>query len=147
MPELRKDPYQQFNFTIAISGNDYGGFMECSGLTINQDKIDYREGNYKTNSIHKIPGLIAIPNNFVAKRGLIKNNNLWVLYQKNIESKVERNAVVVTLRDEGRNPVLKWTLENAWISKLESGPFNAKTNDVAVETVEFIYESLKFETL
>jgi phage tail-like protein len=127
----RDDPYQQFNFLVEIDNITRAGFMECSGLTTDNDAIDYREGNDIKMNVRKLSGLRKYTN-IVLKRGYTQNLELWKW----------RNSVIQLL-DEDRNVVMRWMVEDAWISKWESGPFNAKTNDVAVETVELVHEGLK----
>jgi phage tail-like protein len=140
----RDDPYQQFNFLIDINGIR-AGFMECSGLTTDNDPIDYREGNDKAMSVRKLSGLRKYTN-IVLKRGYTQDKSLWEWRKANINGKVQRKSADVVLLDEDRNEVLRWRIHEAWISKWESGPFNAKTNDVVMETVELTHEGLELVT-
>ena len=38
------DPYRVFNFLIEIEGLVIGGFSECSGLQVETELFEYREG-------------------------------------------------------------------------------------------------------
>ena len=38
------DPYQVFSFLIEIDGLVVGGFSECSGLAVETEIFEYREG-------------------------------------------------------------------------------------------------------
>lgn len=138
----RDDPYQQFNFRVEIDGVERAGFMECSGLTTDNDSIDYREGADVTLNVRKLSGLRKYTN-VVLKRGYTKDKNLWDWRKMIINGKTERRSADIILLDEAQNEVLRWRIREAWISKWESGPFNAKTNDVAIETVELIHEGLE----
>ena len=44
------------------------------------------------------------------------------------------------LGPELRQEVLRWRIREAWISKWESGPMNAKTNEVFIESCELTHE-------
>jgi phage tail-like protein len=144
MPETgkRDDPYQQFNFLVEIDGITRAGFMECSGLTTDNDAIDYREGADKAMNVRKLSGLRKYTN-VVLKRGYTQDKSLWEWRKANINGKVQRRSADIILLDENRDEVLRWRIQEAWISKWDSGPFNAKTNDVVVETAELVHEGLE----
>lgn len=138
----RDDPYQQFNFLVEIDGVKRAGFMEVTGLQTDTDAIDYREGADLTLNVRKLLGLRKHPV-VVMKRGYTKNRELWNWRRDIINGKVARRSADIVLLDETREEVLRWRVREAWISKWESGPFNAKTNDVAVETIELQHEGLQ----
>ena len=144
MPETgkRDDPYQQFNFLVEIDGVARGGFTEVSGLTTDTDPIDYREGADLVLNVRKLPGLRKYTN-IVLKRGYTQDKGLWDWRKKIINGITERRSADIILFDEARTEVLRWRVREAWISKWESGPFNAKTNDVAVESIELAHEGLE----
>jgi phage tail-like protein len=138
----RDDPYQQFNFLVEIDGVTRAGFTEVSGLTTDTDAIDYREGADPRLNVKKLPGLRKYVN-IVLKRGYTQDKSLWEWRKKIINGDTERRSADIILLDEARNEVLRWRVLEAWISKWDSGPFNAKTNDVAIETVELVHEGLE----
>ena len=144
MPQTgkRDDPYQQFNFLVEIDGVPRAGFMECSGTTTDTDPVDYREGADINLNVRKLSGLRKY-SNIVLKRGYTKDKTLWDWRKKIINGNMDRRSADIILLDEARNEVLRWRIREAWISKWESGPFNAKGNDVAVETVELMHEGLE----
>ena len=53
--------------------------------------------------------------------------------------------MTITLRNEQRQAVMRWHAENAWINKIEGPTFKAAGNEVAMESVELIHESLTAE--
>jgi phage tail-like protein len=138
----RDDPYQQFNFLVDIDGIRRAGFMECSGVTTDTDAIDYREGSDISMNVRKLGGLRKYTN-IVLKRGYTQDKSLWEWRKKIINGAVERRSAEIILLNENRVEVLRWRIREAWISKWDSGPFNAKTNDVVVQTVELIHEGLE----
>ena len=141
----RDDPYQQFNFLVEIDGVARAGFSECSGLTTDTDPIDYREGADIPLNVRKLSGLRKYTN-VVLKRGYTQDKALWEWRKKIINGQTERRQADIILLNEERNEVLRWRVREAWISKWDSGPFNAKTNDVAVETIEMVHEGLELVT-
>lgn len=141
----RDDPYQQFNFLVEIDGVARAGFTECSGLTTDTDPIDYREGADLVLNVRKISGLRKYTN-IVLKRGYTQDKSLWEWRKKIINGQTERRQADIVLLDEERNEVLRWRVREAWLSKYDSGPFNAKTNDVLLETIEMVHEGLELVT-
>ncbi|HEX6049247.1 MAG TPA: phage tail protein [Gemmatimonadaceae bacterium] len=143
MAGKRNDPYGQFNFLVEIDGVVQGGFSECSGLTTDTNIIEYREGNEITTT-RKLPGLMKY-NNIVLKRGWTSDRKLWDWRKKVIDGKTERQSGTIVLLDEARNPALRWNFREGWPSKWEGPALNAKTSEVAIETLEIAHEGLELE--
>lgn len=137
----RKDPYRAFNFRIEIDSTTVAGFRECSGLTLNTDPVEYREGTDILLSVRKLTGLRKFTN-ITLKRGYTDNKELWKWY-KNVQNGTEdrRNGSIV-LQDELHNDVLRWNFENGWICKWEGPAMNATSNDVAIESIEICHEHM-----
>jgi phage tail-like protein len=143
MPDgKRNDPYGQFNFLIEIDGVVKGGFSEASGLSTDTNMIEYREGAEQQGTTRKLPGLMKY-NNIVLKRGWTKDKSLWAWRKKVIDGKTQRNAGSIVLLDEARNEALRWNFREGWPSKWEGPALNAKTSEVAVETLEICHEGLE----
>lgn len=140
----RNDPIGQFNFLIEIDGVVKGGFSEVSGLTTDTNIIEYREGQEQQETTRKLPGLMKY-NNIVLKRGWTKDRSLWEWRRKVIEGKTERASGAIVLLDEGRNEALRWNFREGWPSKWEGPMLNAKTSEVAIETLEIAHEGLVLE--
>jgi phage tail-like protein len=136
----RDDPYAGHNFLVVIDGVTQAGFAECSGLSMESDAIEYRNGNEVTH-VRKINGLSKYAN-IVLKRGFTADKN-W--RKKVIDGKTERASGSITLLDEARQPAIRWNFREAWPRKLDGPTLNAKTNDVAIETLELVVEQLEVE--
>ncbi|MEB3216062.1 MAG: phage tail protein [Nostocales cyanobacterium 94392] len=143
MPETgqRNDPFQQFNFLVEIDGINRAGFMECTSLSTETDVIEYREGA-DISTMRKIKGLDKYAA-ITLKGGMLQDTSLWNWRKQIINGQVERKSADIILLDESRDEVMRWRLREAWITKWEGGPFNAKTNDVLVETVEIVHEGME----
>lgn len=143
MPETgeRVDPFSAFNFLVEIEGVTVAGFSEASGLSTETDPIEYRTGN-KDITVTKLPGLKKF-SNIVLKRGYTASRDLWN-WRKTVEDgKTERHAGSIVLLNEARQPALRWDFQEGWPRKLDAPTFNAKTNEVAVETLEIAHEGLR----
>jgi phage tail-like protein len=46
------------------------------------------------------------------------------------------------LEDEQHKPVYKWTLTNAWCTKLSGPSLKGQGNEIAIETMELAYDRI-----
>ncbi len=141
----RNDPFSVFNFLVDIDGVTQAGFSECSGLSMETDPIEYRNGNEDI-TVRKLPGLKKF-GNITFKRGFTKDKALWDWRKKVMDGKTERKSGTVTLKNEAREDVMRWNFREAWPRKLDGPTFNAKTNEVAIETLEIVCEGIEVEVL
>lgn len=140
----RRDPYRSFNFQIEIDGVPLGAFSECSGLTAEGDSVDYREGTDLPLHVRKLTGLRKY-SHLTLKRGYTQDKSLWTWFGNIMNGVQDRRNVTIVLRDEQRQPVLRWHAENAWINKIEGPSLKAVGNEVAMESVELVYEGLTID--
>lgn len=136
----RNDPLLAFNFQVDIDGITVAGFSECSGLTTETDHVEYRTGADDI-TVRKLPGLRKYTN-LLFKRGITTATELWQWRLSVINGQVDRRSGSITLLDENRQPAVVWNFTAGWPSKLEGPTFNAKNNEVAIETLEITHEGL-----
>jgi phage tail-like protein len=142
MPETgsRNDPFNAFNFLVEIEGVTVAGFSEASGLNTETDAIEYRTGAEDI-TVRKLPGLKKFAN-IVLKRGYTNSKELWDWRKRVMDGKTQRQSGSVVLLNETRQEALRWNFREGWPRKLDAPTFNAKTNDVAVETLEIAHEGI-----
>jgi phage tail-like protein len=143
MPETgsRNDPFSAFNYLVVIDGVTTAGFSECSGINTETDPIEYRNGNEDI-TVRKLPGLKKF-GNITLKRGYTNSRELWDWRKKVMDGKTERKSGSVVLLNEARQPALTWNFREAWPRKWEGPSFNAKNNEVAIETLEIVCEGVE----
>ena len=149
MADNFKYPVPKFHFEVNWGGTRMG-FTEVTGLDFETEVIEYREGNNPTYNKHKQPGLTKY-SNVTLKRGTVIEDfeffKLWRETAKFQESnkikKVFRRDITIKLLNEDHKPMITWTLENAWPSKIQSTDLKADANEVAIETMELVHEGLK----
>jgi phage tail-like protein len=140
-PIKRDDPYPAFNFLVEIEGIQVAAFSECSGLVSETDVIEYRSGG-EAGSARKLPGLRKFAN-IVLKRGITKDRELWDWYKTVLDGNVQRKAGSIVLLDDGGQEVLRWNFRQGWPRKYEGPALNAKTSEVAIETLEITHEGFE----
>jgi phage tail-like protein len=139
----RRDPFRGFKFRVQIGGIQRAGFREVSGLDAATDSIDYREGDDKTLTIHKLPGLKKF-SNLTLKRGITNDLDLWKWRKQVMDGKIKdarQNGSIILMDDEG-NDVAQWDFVAAWPTKWTGPGFNATANEVAIDTIELTHEGL-----
>jgi len=140
----RRDPYAAFNFVVEIDGVAVASFAEVSGLDSETEVIEYRTGDSKVSSSLKLPGLTKYAN-VVLKRGLTRDLSLWQWRKTVVDGKADRRNGAVVLLDQDRSPALRWIFRNGWPCKWEGPALNAKTSEIAIETLEIAHEGLELE--
>ena len=150
MAVQRDRPYLQFNFLVDLgTGETDGpraGFQECSEIGMSVDVIEYRNGNERENSVRKITGLNRATD-VTLKRGIIGSLDLyeWLSDIRNGDQNALRTVVIALQNEDHTEVVMTWKLLRARIVKHVSGPFNAKSSDVAIEQLTLAYERLEIE--
>jgi phage tail-like protein len=139
-----KTPIPAFHFQVQWGGTRLG-FTEVSGLSVETQIIEYREGNSPEYSTIKMPGMRK-NGNVVLKRGIVQGDNEFYNWFNTIQlNKVERRDMVITLLNENHEPVVVWKLRNAFPVKLDAPTLKATGNEVAIETLEVAHEGLTIE--
>ena len=142
MPQLY--PLPVFHFTVQWGGTRIG-FSEVSGLTQENQAIEYRDGSFPEYSSIKMPGLRKF-GNITLKRGIVAADNEFFQWLSTIKlNQVERRDVVISLLNEEHAPVMTWKVQNAFPVKVEGPGLKASGNEVAIESIEIAHEGLELQ--
>ena len=150
MALLRDHPYAGFNFLVDLGdGQTEGpqaGFQEVSGIGMEVAVTEYRNGNARENNVTKLTGLAKVSDVHL-KRGIIGSLKLyqWLDQIRNGDAGAQRTVTVYLQSEDHASVVQTWKLLRARIIKHTSGPFNAQSNDVAMEEIVLAYERLELE--
>ncbi|MEM9189374.1 MAG: phage tail protein [Myxococcota bacterium] len=140
MATARPDPYVAFNYLIEISGIRAGGFSEVSGLDLEVQPIDYRNGD-EDFIPRKLPGLKQI-SNLTLKRGIIGELDAYQWVLAGARGAVRRQNGAIILRDEQRREVMRWRFRRGWACKYIGPTLQADSSSVAIEAIEIAHEGL-----
>jgi phage tail-like protein len=138
----RTDPYFTFNFLLEIKGLTVGGFSEVTGLQVEVEVQDYREGGVNE-YIHKFSGPVRYPSNLVFKRGLTDAETLWNWLQEILKGNIQRRNISVCLADSAGEEKRRWDIDEAYPIRWVGPEFRAGTAEIAVETLEFVHRGFK----
>jgi phage tail-like protein len=142
---VRLDPYQVFNFMIEIEGVLAGAFSECSGLAVETEVLEYREGGLNE-YVHRFAGPTKYPP-LVLKHGLTQIDGLWTWHQQVVQGTVTRQNGTIYLLDQQRIPVMFWDFKEAYPVKYTGPELRADSGAVAFESIELAHRGLSRPTL
>lgn len=137
----RNDPYRSFRFRVEIDGITQAGFNECTFGDTSTEVVEYREGTDPAHA-RKLSGQTKY-GNVTLKWGITDSTDLFDWYKTVVDVGAldNRRNLAIILIDEAGNDKARWELAECWPSKYDPPDFNAKGNDVAIETLEIVTES------
>jgi len=135
-------PLPKFYFSVQLGDDKSINFQEVDGLNSETQVIEYRHGNSPIFYPIKMPGLGRVGNVTMRKGIFVKDAKFFAWYSEIKLNVIKRRTVVVNLLDEGGNPKMTWTLNNAWPTKITGTDLKSEGNEVAVESVEIAFETL-----
>lgn len=137
-------PQSRFHFRVEWGGAKIG-FTEVTGLNVETDVIEYRDGASPEYHKIKMPGMQKFPN-ITLKRGTFKGDadffNWWNTVALNT---IERRDLTISLLNESHEPVVVWKVKQAWPAKVMSGDLKSDANEVLIESIELVHEGLSIQ--
>jgi phage tail-like protein len=148
MAVQRAEPYGVFNFTVTWGGANpdevWGGFSDVSGLGVDVNYSEYRNGNEKFNTVRKVPNTHKL-DDVTLKRGLVATTVLFDWVKTVRDGTADPRPVTITLLNEAREPVASWELRNAQPKKWTGPTLAAKGGgEVAMEELSLVHEGIEY---
>ncbi|MCX7708802.1 MAG: phage tail protein [Clostridia bacterium] len=140
MAGQRKDPLLNYRFKIEIDGIQQAGFSRATGLNSSISVIEYREGT-DPKQVRKLSGLTNY-GPIILKWGITDSKELYHWFHSGMDGSPERKNISIVTMDDAGNDKARWNIINAWPVKYDAPDFNAKGNDVAIETLEIVHEGI-----
>lgn len=141
MSSEREDVVGNYRFNIEIDDLIVASFSEVSGLTVETEFEEYREGGVN-DYVHKlVKGIKHVP--IVLKRGIISSNELWEWYEEVIAGHIIRRGGSITLLDRNGDDFRRWTFEGAYPIKWVGPELKATSSEIAIEQLEFVHNGIK----
>jgi phage tail-like protein len=136
------DPYRAYNFKLEIQGITEAHFTEVSGMEAKVTPISYREaGNSQV--VHYVPGRTEY-SAITLRYGVTKSRELWDWFTTGVKGKIQRkNISIVLLDSDGTTEVMRWNLVNSWASQWRGAMLDARGQEVAIESLTLVYETLE----
>lgn len=135
-----KDPHLGLRFWVQLGQIEVAGFKECSGLTIETEMLEHKEGGLNTYT-HKLP-VRAKYSNVTLKRGMDEGQDLYRWYLKALNGQIERQNISIIVYDSVGAEVQRWDLQGAYPCKWTGPSLKTDQGALAVETLEIAHHGL-----
>lgn len=135
------------NFGIQIDGVEVEYLQEVSGLTMEQDVIEYQQISADGKPItKKMPGTKKAGECTVT-RGMTQSTvfNEWINDSIAGDMAAARKNATIIVMDYQLNPVKRYNMRNAWCSRVESSGPRAGEASAMTEAVTIVFEELVIE--
>ena len=137
-------PIPKFHFQVEWGGTKIG-FTEVSGLDVESEVIEYRDGASPEYVKTKMPGMQKF-SNITLKRGTFQGDNEFYNWWNTVAlNTIERRDITISLLNENHEPVVVWKVKNAWPTKVQSTDLKADGNETAIESIEVVHEGLTIQ--
>jgi phage tail-like protein len=149
MAVFRNVPYPAANFVADLGTGTTGPAAAVAEVVLPEARVqvvEYRSGNDKDNSVHKVPSTTEYTN-LILRRGVLGALDWydWWNQVRNGDQGAVRN-VVIQLQDEARTgPVLTWKFLHARPVGHQYSPLIGQGPDVLIESLEIAFERVEIE--
>ena len=136
------DPFRAYNFKLIVQNVAEGHFMSCSSLGMRVEPIVYREaGDHQ--SVRQLPGQVEY-SQVTLRYGLTRSQDLFQWMTGLAKGTIDRRHVSICVLDTaGARETVRWNLFNAWPSEWRGAPLDAVRNEIAVESLTLVFESIE----
>ncbi len=139
----KTDPFPSFNFKLSTNTDMDAHFVECSGLNVKINTIQYREAGLT--ETRKVPGPVEY-GDITLRYGVTTSKALWEWFMKGAEGKVDglrRNVTIELLKSDRSGEAVRWNLFDAWISEWRGARLDAMGKEIAIESITLVFDKLE----
>lgn len=138
--EMRVDLHLAHSFVVELEGLLAGGFSHISGLQVETESFEYREGGLNDH-VHRFAGPARHPP-LILKHGISAIDGLWNWHQDVVAGVIERRNGTIYLLDAQQQPLMWWEIKAALPLKWTGPDLDASASAVAFESVELVHRGL-----
>jgi phage tail-like protein len=136
----RTDPLLAHTFAVEIDGLIVGGFAEVTGLGLELETFDYREGGVNA-YIHRLPGPARTPANLLLRRGVTDADTLWRWQDDAARGRVKRRNGAIVILDGGAEAG-RWSFVGGYPVRWTGPELRAGSAVAALESLEIAHRGL-----
>lgn len=127
-------------FYVQIDGVVHAVFSEISGLQIETEVFEYREGG-NNSFVHRLAGPTRV-GNITLKYGLVGSGELFMWYLDVARGKADPRNLSVIVYDAVGNESTRWNFAKAYPVRWVGPTLSADSSAASVETVELAHSGL-----
>lgn len=142
-------PFPAFNFVVDIVPDGAsrplagGAFAECDGIEMTQEVKTLREGG-NPNRVHRLSGPVSF-GQLTLKRGVTRGFDLWQWFSDSLANPALRAGVSISVLRHDHSEWGRFVLSRCLPVKIKAPTLNARDGNVAVEEMQLVYESFRWE--
>ncbi|HXF62543.1 MAG TPA: phage tail protein [Caldilineaceae bacterium] len=139
------DPAPEFRYYVEIDGLVEGSFIECSGLRMQREVLEVKEGGVNDYT-HKLPGRTTY-GQITLSKGIMFSTKLWQWYEEGMkDGHVKKRPVTITQFSSYFNLAARWYhIEDAFPESWSVSSLRTDSSTFAVETLVLTFKTLKVE--
>lgn len=149
----RFDPAPAYLFIVELGGLVVAEFTECSGLDMEREVYEHREGGYN-NFVHKLPGPSSY-SNIVLRRGVTVSPVLYSWYSAGIYNayvfrinfSIILGAPMQGTMFDGFAKVKHWDVEGAFPVRWSGPEMSTSSGETAIEEIEIAHHGLTMSVI
>ncbi|WP_440974357.1 phage tail protein [Pseudomonas koreensis] len=139
--EKQNYPLPIYRYKVAIDGVAMD-FQSVSGLETSFKTIEYKVGGAPNSHTTRIAGQQdAI--NINLKKGIFQKDSFLYDWLKTCKGSADGKDVTVSLLDAAGIPLITWNVRNAFPTKLSAPGFDGSSNEVAIEEMTLVADSME----
>jgi phage tail-like protein len=138
---IRIDPLLSHRFLVEIDGLLVAGFSEVTGLGLELETVDYREGGVNE-FVHRLPGPARSPANLTLRRGVTMIDFLWRWQEDAARGRIRRRNGAIILRGQNLEFVA-WSFLDGYPARWTGPDLRAGDSVVALESLEIAHRGLR----
>jgi phage tail-like protein len=134
------DPIGNYNFKVEIDGVDAGHFTAVDGLSIEQEVVEYQNGDDFL--LRKRPGRVKY-GDITLKKGYINSTilNDWIEQARCGNGQYDRKSMSIILHDNTADGEIKrWNCFECFPKSWKMSSLDGKGNDVLTEEMVVVIE-------
>lgn len=135
-----KDTHLGLRFWIQIDGIEIAGFSECTGLTVEEEMMEYAEGGLNSFT-HKFPVRTKY-GNITLKRGMDPTQHLYTWFEQCINGvpAQRKNMSIMVYGPKPDELVYKFDIKQAYPVKWTGPDMRTEAGATAIESLEIAHE-------
>lgn len=131
-----------YNFLFELQGVRVAYFTDISGLGVDIDVIEIREGG-DTSQVRTLPGLVRYPR-ITLRWGMTKSGEMWDWLMTAVNGQVEKKgAAIIYVGPDGRQETVRYNLTGVWPCQWHGAKLDALGSEAAIESMTLIAETLE----
>jgi phage tail-like protein len=129
--EVTEDPFGLLGFKIPIKGY----FSEISGLDVEWETVEYKTTNVLGLPHSNFVPLRPVYHPITLKRGITSSEGFWLWHQLIAlgAKPLLTSYVMITMFDRSYEPLVEWSVERAWPSKVSGPQIRSDSSDIVIE--------------